>query len=66
MPHPVLEGLTPRPERNHTSSDVPQLLRASANIFLFASNPLLILQLTAVVSVAVSDFLSKVLLLVIP
>src|SRR5271170_619253 len=63
MPHPVQEELTPRPERGHTQFDVPPSLRASANVFLFASNPLLILQLTAVISVAVSDFLSGEVLL---
>jgi hypothetical protein len=53
----------PRPERGHTQFGVPPSLRASANVFLFASNPLLILQLTAVISVAVSDFLSDEVLL---
>jgi len=63
MPHPVQEELTPRPERGHTQFDVPPSLRASANVFLFASNPLLILQLTAVISVAVRGFLSDEVLL---
>jgi hypothetical protein len=63
MPHPVQEELMPRPERGHTQFGVPPSLRASADVFLFASNPLLILQLTAVISVAVSDFFSDEVLL---